>query len=307
MNKNLTIANGFRARGAGSKRSQSPLTWWVRDFNGRLARPQDGATQARPGFTLIELLVVIAIIAILASLLLPALNTAKTGAKAVSCASNLRQLQFAWMMYTHDNNDVFVHNIHDLDSQKNVHGRPGSWVLGNSLLDSDLTNLTAGTLFQYLSSVGVYRCPSDQTRCLPSGGTKTAIPVVRSYEINHALNTSGGYSLLSYPAPYTYARRPSDLVNPGPAKTWAFIEPSAEYHSGPTFDFAMNQVNTFWGDIPTERHSHGCNLSFADGHQSPIRWKAFKEGRPYQNPVPIQAGGDLDDYNRLIAGLPHLP
>src|SRR5262249_28323889 len=280
------------------------LTRWVRDLNGQLVRPEDGATQARPGFTLIELLVVIAIIAILAAMLLPALSLAKDKAKAISCTSNLRQLQFAWMNYIHDNNDVFVHNIHFLATSGYVYGRPGSWVLGNSLLDSDLTNLTAGTLFPYLSSVGVYRCPSDQTLCLTSRGTKTAIPVVRSYEINNALNTSGGYNLLIYPPPYTYATKSSDLVNPSPVKTWVFIEPNENSHSGPTFDFDMTAVDSSWGDIPTERHSQGCNLSFADGHQSPIRWKAFKEGRPRY--PPIQAGGDLDDYNRLIAGLPRL-
>src|SRR5215475_15216453 len=129
--------------------------------------------------------------------------------------------------------------------------------------------------------------------------------VVRSYEINHALNTSGGYSLPIYPPPYTYARKSSDLVNPGPVKTWVFIEPSEKSHSGPTFDFAMDAVDTSWGDIPTERHSQGCNLSFADGHQAPIRWKAPKERLPLY--PPIGTGDDRDDYNRLIAGLPRLP
>lgn len=148
------------------------------------------------GFTLIELLVVIAIIAILAALLLPALNKGKLKAQGIQCLTNHRQLCLAWRMYSDDNQDRLLYAS---DNPYDASTIASTWVTGYLQWydPQDPANwdpnhdITKSPMWPYCGrSLSIWKCPADRSFVVVNGQAK---PRVRSMSMNFFLGGFGGW------------------------------------------------------------------------------------------------------------------
>jgi prepilin-type N-terminal cleavage/methylation domain-containing protein len=122
--------------------------------------PSRSAPSAHGAFTLIELLVVIAIIAILASMLLPAMGRAKAKAQQTRCASNQHQIGIGYQMYTEDNQEFYPAQWGWGASG----GKKGTYRLDAAVATSFGASIEATNrpLYKYTPAPELFRCPSDR-------------------------------------------------------------------------------------------------------------------------------------------------
>ena len=266
-------------------------------------------SQKMRAFTLIELLVVIAIIALLLSIVMPALNLVKKKAASAVCLTNVKNLSLAWFSYQEENNSRIVNpNTTNYDADPRVEA--SGWVCnpikanGTNCTDQPVTNpvtdedeirgIEKGALFVYLKAPDVYHCPADNQR--------------RSFQ------GDGGKIFRTYSSPRAMKRvkKFTNITTPG--LRFNFIEEHEvrNWNQG-TWDFYnMPEHDEWeWRDPVGKNHGDSGIIGFCDGHAEVHKWQeSYTLDRidyyfAHVNEISGWGRGGLNDvYTRINAGAP---
>lgn len=220
----------------------------------------------RRGFTLIELLVVIAIIAILAAILFPVFAKAREKARQTSCASNLKQIDLAFLMYAQDyDGHVIGYRI----------GAGGSGGCGTS----NDTQWFVHVLQPYVKNWQIFICPSSQYNA--GAGCSYLLTADQLHGTSYALNCTAFTCLsCSYAGTYPHGgNAPYGTTNmdsfPAPAQVADFWDGvggvgRAYLQNDPQ---AVVGVGGGCGTDYIEPHNGGVNVAWCDGH---VKWESSK-------------------------------
>ena len=237
---------------------------------------------------------VIAIIAILAALLLPTLQKAKSTALSIGCLNNLKQLQLAWQMYHEDHNGRMALNFVEgtIGDPQTYHSTSNSWITGSALWNCTSAQIQQGTLWPYTRQDRIYRCPSDKT--LWRYGTTRA---PRPWNVVLSIYMNGHWQGVNVPTPVNFSKPRQ------PDRCFTFIDEEETLVTSGAFVLLLGQQDVWWTVPGSRDRGYGANVAFADGQVEFHKWKYPHRIRTGHG-LNITSALDLEDLRWLLDRVP---